>query len=94
MLFYLAMASIVAEGAVKLIRGHPAKAKEIKVLRERVDELEQKVGDTMTELMDTRGRLEFEMTARAELAERLDFTERVLARGSHPEDPSAPPPQP
>lgn len=81
MVFYLAIAGIIGETAVKLVRGHPAKEKEIKALRSRVDEMEHKLGDTMTELMDTRAMLDDEMTMRSELAERLDFTERLLATG-------------
>jgi len=89
MLFYLAMASIAADAAVKLIRGHPAKAKEVKALRDRVEELDYKLGDTMTELMDTRAMLDDEMTLRSELAERVDFAERLLASG-RPPGPSEP----
>jgi len=85
MVFYLAIAGIIGETAVKLIRGHPAKAKEVKSLRDRVDEMEHKLGDTMTELMDTRSMLDDEMTMRSELAERLDFTERLLASGQSPD---------
>ncbi len=85
MIFYLAMAGIIAEAAVKLVRGHPAKEKDIKRLRERVEEMEQKLGDTMTELVDTRVMLDDEMTMRSELAERLDFAERLLASGQPPD---------
>jgi hypothetical protein len=84
MVFYLAMAGIASETVIKLIRGHPAKAKEIKGLRDRVDEMEHKLGDTMTELMDARAMLDDEMTMRSELAERLDFAERLLASGQPP----------
>lgn len=91
MVFYLALAGIIAEAAVKLVRGHPAKEKEIKRLRERVEEMEQKLGDTMTELMDTRAMLDDEMTMRSELAERVDFAERLLASGQPRErSPNAP----
>lgn len=84
LVFYLAMASIIAEAVVKLVRGHPAKEKEIRRLRERVEEMEHKLGDTMTELMDTRAMLDDEMTMRSELAERVDFAERLLASGPAP----------
>ncbi len=84
MVFYLMMAGIVSEALVKLVRGHPAKWKDVKALTSRVDELEQKLGDTMTELVETRGMLDDEMTMRSELAERLDFTERLLAGGAPP----------
>ncbi|MGE0553106.1 MAG: hypothetical protein AB7R55_06730 [Gemmatimonadales bacterium] len=89
MVFYLAMAGIVADVAVKLIRGHPAKQKEIKQLRDRVEEMDAKLTATMNELAETREMLDDEITLRAELAERLDFTERLLTRGTPP----APDPQ-
>lgn len=81
MIFYLMMAGIASEMVVKLVRGHPAKWKDVKTLTGRVEELEQKLGDTMTELVETRAMLDDEMTMRHELAERLDFTERMLAKG-------------
>ncbi|MCL4865554.1 MAG: hypothetical protein KJZ47_06645 [Gemmatimonadales bacterium] len=84
MVFYLAIAGIIGETAVKLVRGHPAKEKEIKRLRERVEEMDQKLSDTMTELVDTRAMLDDEMTMRSELAERVDFAERLLASGPPP----------
>ncbi len=87
LVFYLAMAGIVTEAVVKLVRGHPAKWKDVKTLAGRVEELEQKLGDTMSELADARAQLDDEMSLRAELSERLDFTERMLARGR-----DAPPP--
>jgi len=84
MVFYVAIVGIVAEALVKLVRGHPAKWKDVKALVGRVDELEQRLGDTMTELVETRAMLDDEMTMRSELAERLDFTERLLAGGQAP----------
>jgi hypothetical protein len=90
MIFYIAMAGIASELVVKLVRGHPAKWKDVKALLGRVDELEQRLGDTMTELVETRALLDDEMTLRVELAERLDFTERLLASGSGPREPPMP----
>jgi len=81
MIFYLALAGIVAETAVKLIRGHPAKKNDMKALQTRVDELEQRMGDCLVELDDTRTALAEEVSWRTELEERLDFTERMLASG-------------
>lgn len=89
LVFYLAMAGIVTEAVVKLVRGHPAKWKDVKTLAGRVEELEQKLGDTMSELADARAQLDDEMSLRAELAERLDFTERMLARGRDATPPGA-----
>lgn len=90
MVFGLVMAGMVLDTLVKLVRGHPAKDKEIKALRARVEELDHKLGDTMTELAETRTQLDDEMTMRAELEERLDFTERMLARGPELRQPDAP----
>ncbi len=87
MIFYIAMAGIASELVIKLVRGHPAKWKDVKALMGRVDELEQRLGDTMTELVETRALLDDEMTLRVELAERLDFTERLLASSSRPAEP-------
>ncbi|MEZ4585479.1 MAG: hypothetical protein R2909_03650 [Gemmatimonadales bacterium] len=84
MIFYLARAGILADVAVKLIRGHPAKEKELKQLRERVEEMDAKLTATMNELADAREMLDDETAVRAELAERLDFTERLLTRGTPP----------
>lgn len=81
MIFLVAMASIVADAAVKLVRGHPAKEKEIKTLRTRVDTLEHHIGECLASLDDARAALAEEANARLELEERLDFTERLLASG-------------
>lgn len=81
MIFLIAMASIVADAAVKLVRGHPAKEKEIKTLKARVDTLEHHIGECLATLEDARAALADEANARAELEERLDFTERLLASG-------------
>lgn len=90
LIFYLTMAGIVSETVVKLVRGHPAKWKDVKALMGRVEELEQRLGDTMTELVETRAQLDDEMTMRTELAERLDFTERMLAKGPTVVEPPSP----
>lgn len=81
MIFFIAMASIVADAAVKLVRGHPAKEKEIKALKARIDTLEHHIGESLAALDETRAALAHESALRAELEERLDFTERVLASG-------------
>lgn len=81
MVFYLALAGIVADAAVTLIRGHPAKKREVKALTDRVADLEQRMGDCLAELEDTRAALADEAAVRAELEERLDFAERLLASG-------------
>jgi chromosome segregation ATPase len=81
MIFIVVMAGLVGETLVKLVRGHPAKEKEIRGLREKLAALEHHVGECLAELEDTRASLAREAAARAELEERLDFTERVLASG-------------
>lgn len=87
MIFYVALAGIVAEAVVKLVRGYPAKEKEIKTLKERVDTLEHHIGECLASLEDTRAALADEAGLRAELEERLDFTERILAAGREPDPP-------
>lgn len=86
MIFFIALAGIVAEAAVKLVRGHPAKEKEITTLKTRVDTLEHHIGESLAALDETRALLADEVARRVELEERLDFTERVLASGSKPAD--------
>ncbi len=81
MIFFIAMAGIVADAAVKLVRGHPAKEKEMQTLKARVDTLEHHIGECLASLEDARAALAEEANSRAELEERLDFAERVLASG-------------
>ncbi|HUG28308.1 MAG TPA: hypothetical protein VMK53_08440, partial [Gemmatimonadales bacterium] len=61
--------------------GHPAKEKEINTLKARVDTLEHHIGECLASLEDARAALAEETNARAELEERLDFAERMLASG-------------
>lgn len=85
LIFAVTVTGIVADAVVKLARGHPAKEKEIKELRSRVDELEQRMGDCVAALEESRAVLADELAVRAELEERLDFAERLLT-ASRPED--------
>ncbi len=86
MIFFIAMAGIVADAAVKLVRGHPAKENEIKTLRARVDNLEHHIGECLASLEDARAVLAEEANTRAALEERVDFTERMLASGRESPD--------
>lgn len=86
MIFLVALASIVADAAVKLVRGHPAREREITTLKARVDTLEHHIGESLAALEETRHLLADEVARRVELEERLDFTERVLTSGRETAD--------
>lgn len=81
MIMYVALAGILTDGLVKLIRGHPAQEKEIRKLRERLDDLEHHIGGCVAALEETRAALEDEVALRTGLEERLDFAERLLVTG-------------
>lgn len=85
LIFAVTITGIIADAVVKLVRGHPAKEKEIKQLRARVDKLEQRMGDCVAAIEESRVVLADELAVRAELEERLDFAERLLASPRRPE---------